>query len=92
MIKQGAKLVLSVSDILEELNLESRAKYHISEIKADNKEEQVILDLLKNGPLHLDEITRASKLATASVGSLLSLLEIKGRIKSLGSGSYSLKN
>jgi len=92
LIKQGAKLVLSVSDILEELNLESRARYHISEIKADNREEQIILDILKDGPLHLDEITRASKLATASVGSLLSLLEIKGIIKSLGSGSYSLKN
>ena len=89
LIKQGAKLVMNVNDVLEELNLESRIQNAEleKEIKADSEEEQVIIDLLKSGPVHIDEITRSSKLPAASVGSLLSLMEIKGKIKSLGSGS-----
>jgi len=91
LIKQGAKLVMNVGDILEELNIDVRSKMSdLREVKGDTEEEQVIIDLLKNGPVHVDEITRSSKLPTAKVGSILSLIEIKGKIKSLGGGNYSL--
>jgi DNA processing protein len=92
LIKQGAKLVTNVDDILEELHLESGVSSEkFKEIKAESKEEEIVLDLMKNGPVHVDEIARSSKLEAAKVGSLLSLMEIKGKIKSLGSGTYSLK-
>lgn len=91
LIKQGAKLVTNVDDVLEELNLESRiSNEKFNEIKAESKEEEVILDLMKSGPVHVDEIARSSKLEAAKVGSLLSLMEIKGKIKSLGGGNYFL--
>ncbi len=91
LIKQGAKLVTNVGDILEELNLDVGSKMpNVREIEADSKEEQVIIDLMQNGPVHVDEIARESKLPAAKVGSTLSLMEIKGKIKPLGSGTYSL--
>jgi DNA processing protein len=92
LIKQGAKLVMNVEDILEELNLEpipptSGLK---SEIKGDTGIEQAVLDLMKDGPVHIDEITRSAKLSASKAGSVLSLMEIKGLVKALGSGNYSL--
>jgi DNA processing protein len=91
LIKQGAKLVMNVEDVLEELQLESGVKSQVSsEVKADSPEEQAILEILRDGPVHVDEITRAAKLPAAKVGSILSLMEIKGLVKPLGSGNYSL--
>jgi len=90
LIKQGAKLVTNVEDILEELNLDSTLPgVERAAFKADSKEEQAILDLLKGGPVHVDELARASKLPAAKVGSLLSLMELKGQIKNLGQNKYS---
>ena len=92
LIKQGAKLVMNVGDILEELNISEQRTENgkQQEIKGDSEEEQKVIDLLKDGPVHVDEIARESKLPAAKVGSLLSLMEIKGEIKSSGSGTYSL--
>jgi DNA processing protein len=92
LIKQGAKLVMNVNDILEELNVmvQGAGDRGQEEVKGDTEEEQKIIDLLRGGSVHVDEITRAAKLPAAKAGSLLSLMEIKGKIKSLGSGAYSL--
>jgi len=91
LIKQGAKLVTNVNDILEELNLEMRMKNSESkEIKGDSEEEQKIIDLLESGVVHIDEIARASGFPTAKIGSLISLMEIKGKVKSQGAGNFSL--
>ena len=92
LIKQGAKLVMNIEDILEELQVSDQRLVTSGqgEIKGDSAEEQAILNLLQEGPVHIDEIARVSKLSAAKVGSILSLMEIKGKIRSLGSGSYSL--
>ena len=91
LIKQGAKLVMNVEDILEELNLDvGSGMLGVGEVEGDSEDEQVIIDMLKDGPVHIDEIARASNLPASKVGSILSLMEIKGKIKSLGLGSYSL--
>ncbi len=92
LIKQGAKLVMNIEDILEELQVSDQRLVTSGqgEIKGDSAEEQAILNLLQEGPVHIDEIARVSKLSAAKVGSILSLMEIKGKIRSLGSGNYSL--
>ena len=92
LINQGAKLVANVNDILEELKLDVgyRKMSDVREIKGDSEEEQKIIDLLQNGPVHIDEIAREVGFSAGKIGSLLSLLEIKGKVKSIGSGTYSL--
>jgi len=89
LIKQGAKLVSNVNDILEELQFSSLDSQD-SEVKGDNEEENKIIELIRAGTTHVDQITREAKLPAAKIGSTLSVLEIKGKVKSLGSGSYSL--
>jgi DNA processing protein len=89
LIKLGAKLVNTAEDILEAFNLEliyERKK----EIKPASPEEKIIIEILKEKPLHIDEIIKRSKLKAPIVSSTLSLMEISGKIKHLGGNYYSL--
>jgi DNA processing protein len=91
LIKEGAKLVASIDDILEELNLEKTALTKNKElVKGDSVEEQVLIDLLTDEPNHVDQLILKSKFQAAKVSSLLSVLEIKGKVKALGNGKFSL--
>lgn len=91
LIKKGAKLVSSVGDILEELKIESRVKAQKArKILPESKEEAVILEILTATVLHFDEIVRQSRMETSQVGSLLTLMEIRGLVKNFGNGEYGI--
>ncbi len=85
LIKQGAKLVNSVEDILEELQLEARSlKLEAREVVPETKEEEIILEILGDDELHIDEITQKSDLSTSTVTATLTMMEMKGKVKNLG--------
>ncbi|MBI1919141.1 DNA-protecting protein DprA, partial [Candidatus Microgenomates bacterium] len=96
LIKKGAKLVVSARDILEELDIGPRAnptsplrfRSGLRGVQATPEEEK-ILQVLENGELHFDEIVRKSAMETSQVGSLLSIMEIKGMVRSQGAGVFS---
>ncbi len=89
LLQSGAKLVYHVKDVLEELNLGERAeKIKAKTVLPESKEEGIILRLLEDESKHLDQIVRESGLATAQVVSLISLMEIKGKIKNIGGMIY----
>ncbi len=88
LIKQGAKLVEDINDILTELNLP--LKKPGSFYTGENEEENLILDALKEETLYIDKIIENTKLPTATVASLLSILEIKGKVKNLGANVYAV--
>lgn len=96
LIKQGAKLVTDVQDILEELDIKS-VKYQVSGIKKTNgqlildEKQKTIVDLLVRGEMHYDEIIRESGFSVSQVGNLLTQLELSGIIRSSGNGKYGLK-
>jgi DNA processing protein len=84
LIEKGAKLVTSAEDILKELkikNSELRIKTQRSQYQNLSKDELKIVQLLENEGLSFDEIVRRSNLDSSEIGSLLSMMEIKGIIK-----------
>lgn len=92
LIQNGAKLVSNASDILLELNIPEKIKnFEARQILPQSKEEEIILEILKGGPLPIDEIVRKSRLSTATTASTLSLMELKGMVKNMGSFEYRAK-
>ena len=92
LIKEGAKLVTCVEDILEELNLSHLLQEAPkTKIKPENKEEEIILSILSLQPMHIDEIIKLSKLSTSIVNSTLIILEIKNAVRNLGKNNYIIK-
>jgi DNA processing protein len=89
LIKSGAKLAASAKDILEELKIEERAETEkVKKIIPASPEEEKILKILSPDPLHIDNITKLSKLETNVVSSTLSLMEMKGMVKNIGGQNY----
>lgn len=76
-----AKLVTSVEDILEELNLTMIAeKQEARAIVPSNETEAVLLKFLSADPVHVDEVRQQSGLPIAQVTSTLALMELKGLV------------
>ena len=93
LIAKGAKLVTSAGDILKELKIQnSKVKIATqkSKIIGATEEENLILKLLQIEPMHFDQIVRKTRFDSAKIGSILSVMEIKGLIKSLESGQFSI--
>jgi DNA processing protein len=83
LIKQGAKLVEHVNDILEELNIKEKAAHpgHPKQpVIETTAEEKRILDELSPYPIHIDNILRQVPLSAGKVSSLLLQLELKGLV------------
>jgi DNA processing protein len=89
LIKSGAKTVTSVKDILEELDFgEVQEKPLVPARTPESKEEEIILHILSTDPIHIDNISKLSKLGTVMVSSTLSLMEIKGWVRNIGGQNY----
>lgn len=89
LLNQGATAITSMSDILDTLGILKQSKT-AEMARGDSPEEQEILDILQNGPLLFDEIVRTIKRDSKEIGSLLSLMELKGLIQSRSDGRYSI--
>ena len=83
LIKQGAKLVEHVDDIVEELNIaQPIPSVHIKEEPTIplTPEEKRIIDELSPYPVHIDKLVRRLSLSAAHVSGTLLQLELKGLV------------
>ena len=87
LLKDGAKLVSSVLDILEEFGVKSGPIVKASDLNL-SKEEMEVLELISGEGKHVDEIARELKRKVADVSGMLLKMEILGVVKNLGAGSY----
>ena len=88
LIKQGAKLVDCVEDILEELPAYRPADGDASAAApgrgfALTPKEAAIYELLARSPLHIDDIITQTELTAAEVSTMLLHLELKGAVMPL---------
>lgn len=85
LIKSGAKLITSAQEILDDLNLSMAADFiKTREIIPESEEEKIILEHLSREPIHIDKLAQLTKLNTASLNSILVIMEMKGKIRNLG--------
>lgn len=94
LIKQGAKLVTSVQDILEELVLQPNAP-SMTEARtpqAGNQTEATILAIIASQPAHINEIVRSSQLPSQAVLTTLTLMELSGKVKKLAQDTWTISN
>lgn len=94
LIRDGARLVECVEDILEELSPEARGVLAKSRPGASaaggglTPEEEQVLEAVPREGAHADEIVLAAGLPTATVMSALTTLELKKRLKRLAGMSF----
>lgn len=89
LIKKGAKIVTSAADILEELSIsrvQSGLDLRIYEPKTND--EKIIWKTLSNDPLHIDKISKMTRLDTSVVSSVLATLEIEGAARNIGGQNF----
>ncbi|CAH2213104.1 DNA-processing protein DprA [Tepidibacter aestuarii] len=94
IIKEGAKLVSSVDDILEEYDIPynlNLKKENEQQIDLSNDEGQIVTILKNNGSLHVDFICEHTRLNIKDILGILNILEIKGIVTELGNKIYSIK-
>ncbi|MFQ5786833.1 MAG: DNA-processing protein DprA [Thermodesulfobacteriota bacterium] len=97
LIKQGAKLVESVDDIMNEIEAFRNLKTNQSSEESVNvfgelsDDERAIYSVLKNDPIHIDEIITMTGINSAKALSILLSLELNGLLTQLPGKMFQLK-
>jgi DNA processing protein len=95
LIEKGAKLAITPEDILKEFKIQN-AKSKIASYKSKvlnlSKDELKIIQMLENEPLHFDELVRLTKISSAKLGTILSIMEVEDIVKSFEGGMFALTN
>jgi DNA processing protein len=91
LLHDGAHVVLEVNDILEALNLFMLPQQmEAQQALPENAEERSLLALLGHEPIHIDELILTSELPAPTVTATLTMLELKGLVKAVGSAQFVL--
>lgn len=87
LIKEGAKLVMSVEDVLDELVPAMDASLRTGPIRMPeirlSETEKKIYEALSETPLHIDDIAKQTQLSTSQALTLLLSMELNGAVKQL---------
>jgi DNA processing protein len=91
LIKQGAKLVENVQDVLEEISNLIDINRNSNTIKSLSKkepnpltpEENEVYKYLEHYPVHIDKLGRKTSIKAGKLASILLGLELKGRVEQL---------
>lgn len=89
LLKLGAKPITDAVDVLTELGLASEALAPKT-VRADSKEEATIMELIGSGHHTTAALIEKSDIEASSIASILSLMEITGKVRNIGSGQWIL--
>lgn len=89
LIQDGAFPLLSVDDVLDQLNLERiHEQQSVRQTVPPDPTEAMLLEHLSQEPRHVDEIVREVTISPAQVNSLLAIMELKGLVRQVGTLRY----
>ncbi|MCE5313772.1 MAG: DNA-processing protein DprA [Armatimonadota bacterium] len=91
LIKDGARLVESAQDILDELGIDKKSECidrPTVPMESLNEQEQKIVSQLSLEPMPMDEIIAASGLSASMVAGTMTVLEMKGVIRRVPGNAY----
>ena len=92
LIKQGAKLVESAQDVLEELGWETSVSAHLSKPPPPETDHPDFIKHLGHSPCAIDTLVGCTGLTAERVCAILLELELSGRVASLPGGLYQAIN
>jgi DNA processing protein len=90
LIRNGATPVTSSTDVLEALGLNTAA-IPASLVRAQNPHEARIVELLKSGRSRSQELIDDTGLEAAEFASIISLMELTGKVRNLGAGVWAAR-
>ncbi|OPJ57303.1 DNA-processing protein DprA [Alkalithermobacter paradoxus] len=91
IIKEGAKMVTSIEDILQEYNIEIDSNINEDNILSLENDECTVTNILKKyGSLHVDLISSYTNINIKDILGILNILEIKGIVMDLGNKIYTI--
>lgn len=89
LIRDGAIPLLHYEDILNMLNLDMISEYrYAKKVLPENEIELLIMQTLKEEPVHIDEIKAELDLTMEKVSATLVMMELKGLVRQVGNMTY----
>lgn len=83
LIKEGAKLVTDIEDVLEELNIETKEVSQEKNIELSELESEIYNVIIENQPIHTDLLFSKLKWNVDKINSVITILQLKGLIEQL---------
>jgi DNA processing protein len=89
LIRQGARPLLNKEEVLDDLRLNQVPAYRQAQLfLPEDGVEAELYDLVKNEPLHIDEICSQSTISVDRVTASLVMMELKGLVRQVENMSY----
>ena len=89
LIRDGALPLTDFNELLEALNLKQIEEYRYAKKVIQKDEiEQMLSDVIKNEPMHIDEIKNYTGLSMEKVSAALVMMELKGMVRKVGNLTY----
>jgi DNA processing protein len=88
LIRDGARLVRSVDDVLEDLRLRQPAAAEVQQPLLLEEDERRVLNVLTGEPQHIDDVMEAVDLQLPHVAALLLTLELRQLVRNVGAQYY----
>lgn len=91
LIKMGAKAITCAAEVLEEFGFSKAIEEKIKKVIPETKEEARILDFMSIQPIEFDQLVKKTDLDSATLSSVLTMMEIQGKVRNVGMNQYVLK-
>ena len=89
LISDGAIPLIDFQELLLALNLENTAEFrYVQKALPKDDIELLLMDAVRDEPLHIDEIKNLTGLSTDIVSARLTMMELKGIIRKTGNMTY----